>query len=86
MNAKTVNPNPVLPLDDLQRVINEVRARGFRPPSTCYYKADPRGSEYGSFEVSVLDVDNIRVTHSRDEYTMYFRTVEDFNAWARSAS
>jgi len=70
---------------DLRQVYNGLEDCGFRHPATRYYKPDPRGGEYGYFEVAVADSDNIKVTHYLDgnRYEMVFRDIGNFKAWAK---
>lgn len=57
---------------------------GFDPPEQTYTKPDPRGREYGSYHASiVLGRIVVRfVDEYGPQYSMYFRTREDFSKWA----
>jgi hypothetical protein len=69
------------------------RAAGFSPPQTVWAKTDPRGSEYGRYEVFINDgrCDWPKITVSyyvkKDDippvYVMYFDSFDHFTAWAK---
>jgi len=58
---------------------------GFTPPTNRYSKPDPRGQEYGFFEVypSSFDKGSYIVSHTKDKYTMKFANGDDFKNWAK---
>lgn len=50
------------------------------------HRTDPRGAEYGSFELSQGPDGLIEVRHTQDDYTVCFRTAQDFRRWAQAAA
>lgn len=47
-------------------------------------KIDARGKEYGSYMVKRVSDGEITVRHTIDQYTIIFKTNEDFAKWSRS--
>ena len=78
--------------DDLAEIDAAIMVAGFRSPAVTHFKPDPRGQEYGYFEVSIADSDNILVKHHMPtdpcasdrplSYEIRFRNVEMFRRWA----
>ncbi len=76
---------------DLLEIVETAAECGFKPPMTTYYKPDCRGSEYGVWEMSICDSDNIKVRKRKRpdgalDYTIVFRSREDFREWAKEQS
>jgi len=75
---------------DLCEVRRRIRARRFEPPQTKFIKPDPRGSDYGRFEVTIIDFDNILVefidgSPEHGGYAFYFRgdkAIDHFEHWS----
>lgn len=68
------------------------RAAGFSPPKTVWTKNDPRGAEYGRYEVFVDDchcggpkvtVAYHSLTSIPPVYVMYFDSFAHFGVWAK---
>lgn len=66
---------------------------GFKPPRTAFRKTDPRGEEYGEFEITLdkdllsndLCVTKLNEAGSRT-YSMYFKSRVDLKHWARDCT
>jgi hypothetical protein len=81
-----LNPNPTK--SELEEAI---KAAGFQPPIITYKKRDPRGGEYGRFEVNACEdthgTRSIGVSHiGQSNYTMFFKCIEHFQEWAKDCS
>lgn len=60
-----------------------------RPPPPRFIKPDPRGTDYGFFEVEFRSDSNFvgyLVRHTIDRYTMQFTTDNDFRNWAKACT
>ena len=70
----------------MNRIEEKMKKVGFELPIQEYKKKDPRGSEYGFFTASWAECSGMEVTKysfdKREEYSMAFGSVEDFEAWA----
>lgn len=69
--------------DSLKEALRHTQASA---PKQLFTKADPRGSEYGAFEIIFNndDIDVIKVRHTLDAYEMIFQSARDFMGWAAS--
>jgi len=70
----------------MNRIEEKMKKVGFELPIQEYKKTDPRGSEHGFFTASWTECSGMEVTKysfdKREEYSMAFGSVEDFEAWA----